>query len=173
MRVFYAVTFNQETKEKLLEYRNIVANQSIKGKFTNPNNFHLTLEFIGEVDEKQLKLLINLLYQLQDYPEQLIFSCIGSFKRKNKEIIWLGIEKNKELMKLQRELRDLLIKNEFEVDNRKYKPHITIGRQIVRVDSMHEIDVEPMQVPIKSIALMESKRVNGELIYEPLKEIIL
>lgn len=52
MRVFFAVTFNQKTKEKLLEYRDVVANQSIKGRFTNPNNFHLTLEFIGEVDEK-------------------------------------------------------------------------------------------------------------------------
>ncbi|MCS4454542.1 hypothetical protein JQ038_07195 [Clostridium botulinum] len=52
MRVFYAVTFYEEAKEKLIEYKNIVVNNSVKGRFTNKNNFHLTLEFIGEVDEK-------------------------------------------------------------------------------------------------------------------------
>ncbi len=44
MRVFYAVTFYEETKEKLIEYKNIVVNNSVKGRFTNKNNFHLTLE---------------------------------------------------------------------------------------------------------------------------------
>ncbi len=131
MRVFYAVTFQEETKEKLIEYKNLVSNNSVKGRFTNKNNFHLTLEFIGEVDEKELSLLTNILYKLQNPPKELITSYIGSFKRRDKDIIWLGIEENKELITLQRNLRNLLINNGFKIENRKYKPHITIGREIV------------------------------------------
>ncbi|MDU5013262.1 MAG: RNA 2',3'-cyclic phosphodiesterase, partial [Clostridium botulinum] len=131
MRVFYAVTFQEETKEKLIEYKNLVSNNSVKGRFTNKNNFHLTLEFIGEVDEKELSLLTNILYKLQNPPKELITSHIGSFKRRDKDIIWLGIEENKELITLQRNLRNLLINNGFKIENRKYKPHITIGREIV------------------------------------------
>ncbi|SHJ76166.1 RNA 2',3'-cyclic phosphodiesterase [Paramaledivibacter caminithermalis] len=173
MRVFYAVTFHKETKERLFEYRNMVVKHSIKGRFTSLNNFHLTLEFIGKVNSKELSLLVDILYKLKHPPKQLIISHIGSFKRKNKEIIWLGIDKNWELIRLQKELRNLLMKNEFEIDNRSYRPHITIGRQIVRKDSIKEIIVNPIQVPIRSIALMESKRVGEKLVYEPLKEIII
>nr|WP_242568050.1 RNA 2',3'-cyclic phosphodiesterase [Clostridium botulinum] len=131
MRVFYAVTFQEETKEKLIEYKNLVSNNLVKGRFTNKNNFHLTLEFIGEVDEKELSLLTDILYKLQNPPKELITSHIGSFKRRDKDIIWLGIEENKELITLQRNLRNLLINNGFKIENRKYKPHITIGREIV------------------------------------------
>ncbi|MDU4600300.1 MAG: RNA 2',3'-cyclic phosphodiesterase, partial [Clostridium sporogenes] len=100
MRVFYAVTFQEETKEKLIEYKNLVSNNSVKGRFTNKNNLHLTLEFIGEVDEKELSSLTNILYKLKNPPKELITSHIGSFKRRDKDIIWLGIEENKELITL-------------------------------------------------------------------------
>ncbi|EPY2277803.1 RNA 2',3'-cyclic phosphodiesterase [Clostridium sporogenes] len=178
MRVFYAVTFQEETKEKLIEYKNLVSNNSVsnnsvKGRFTNKNNFHLTLEFIGEVDEKELSLLTNILYKLQNPPKELITSYIGSFKRRDKEIIWLGIEENKELITLQRNLRNLLINNGFKIENRKYKPHITIGREIVTKGPIDKNIFSTIKIPIASIALMESKRFNGQLVYEPLEEIII
>ncbi|WP_434304864.1 RNA 2',3'-cyclic phosphodiesterase [Clostridium botulinum] len=173
MRVFYAVTFQEETKEKLIEYKNLVSNNSVKGRFTNKNNFHLTLEFIGEVYEKELSLLTNILYKLQNPPKELITSYIGSFKRRDKDIIWLGIEENKELITLQRNLRNLLINNGFKIENRKYKPHITIGREIVTKGPIDKNIFSPIKIPIASIALMESKRFNGQLVYEPLEEIII
>lgn len=165
MRVFYAITFHKEMKEKLVEYKNIIASNSVRGgRFTNKNNFHLTLEFIGEVDEKRLSLLKNILYKLKHNPKEIIVSHIGSFKRRDKEIIWLGIEENKELMILQRELRDLLINNGFKIEDRKYKPHITIGREIVKKNSTDEDIYPPLHIPIYSMAIMESKRVNNELV---------
>ena len=173
MRVFYAVTFQEETKEKVIEYKNLVSNNSVKGRFTNKNNFHLTLEFIGEVDEKELSLLTNILYKLQNPPKELITSHIGSFKRRDKDIIWLGIEENKELITLQRNLRNLLINNGFKIENRKYKPHITIGREIVTKCPIEKNIFSPIKIPIASIALMESKRFNEQLVYEPLEEIII
>ncbi|KEI96122.1 RNA 2',3'-cyclic phosphodiesterase [Clostridium botulinum] len=173
MRVFYAVTFYEEAKEKLIEYKNIVVNNSAKGRFTNKNNFHLTLEFIGEVDEKKLSLLTNILYKLQNPPKEVVTSYIGSFKRRDKEIIWLGIEENKCLITLQRELRNLLINNGFQIEDRKYKPHITIGREIVRKGFIEKNIFPPLHIPIASIALMESKRINNQLVYEPLEEQIL
>ncbi len=173
MRVFYAVTFHKETKEKMYQYQKIVTNNSIKGRFTNPNNFHITLEFIGEVNQVKLCLLINVLHQLQHRPQKLVVSSIGSFKRQNKEIVWLGTEMNMELINLHKELRELLTKNGFDTDKRDYKPHITIGRQVVRTNPEGETAVEPILAPIRSIALMESKRVNDQLIYEPVEEIIV
>ena len=171
MRLFYAITFKEETKEELYKYRNMIAEKSVKGNFTTLNNIHLTLEFIGEADGKGLKVLADVLHQLKSYPEKLMLSSTGSFNKGNKEIVWLGIEKNEELIRLQCELREVLINNGFKIEGRSYKPHITIGRQVVTIGEIQEVHVKPMEIPIKSIALMESKRINGELVYKPLEEI--
>ncbi|WP_407647648.1 RNA 2',3'-cyclic phosphodiesterase [Clostridium brassicae] len=118
-------------------------------------------------------LKIIILQELKRPPKQLVVSNIGSFKREKIETIWCGIEKNKELVKFQEQLRKLLVKNRFSIDNRKYKPHITLGRQVIRRDLTKEIIIDPIKVPIYSIALMESKRVNNQLVYEVLEEIVL
>ncbi len=173
MRVFYAVTFDSDIKNRLFKYRKLIEKNSIKGKFTDIDNFHLTLEFIGEVNKNKLDELISILYELKSRPEKIITSHVGSFKRKNKEIIWIGIETNKRLLELQRELKKLLIQNRYEIDNRKYRPHITMGRQIVRACTMDDIIIEPIEIPIRSIALMESKRENDKLVYKPIKEIMI
>ncbi len=76
-------------------------------------------------------------------------------------------------MILQRELRDLLINNGFKIEDRKYKPHITIGREIVKKNSTDEDIYPPLHIPIYSMAIMESKRVNNELVYKPVEEKIL
>lgn len=172
MRVFYALTFDQETKLKLADYRNDVANNSIKGTFVDLNNFHLTLEFIGEVNEKELNLLTNILHEFKNFPKELIVSYIGSFKGKNKEVVWFGIENNSKLMILQKQLRKLLINNEFNIEIRKYKPHITMGRQILRADQTEDVIIQTLKLPIYSMALMESKRVSDKLIYESIEELV-
>ncbi len=170
MRVFYAVTLNQATKEKLAEYRDMVAENSIKGSYTSLNNFHLTLEFIGEIEQNRLALLIDALHKLKNFPKELDIYKLGSFKRKNKEIVWAGIKRNEELILLQKELRKLLSNSGFNFDNRDYTPHITLGRQIVRQQPLENIEFERIKGPVKSIALMESKRVDGELVYGVIEE---
>ncbi|WP_461206007.1 RNA 2',3'-cyclic phosphodiesterase [Clostridium sp. DL1XJH146] len=136
MRVFYAITLNQDTKEKLAEYRDIDA-----------------------------------LHKLKHFPKEIDIYKLGSFKRKNKEIVWAGIKKNEELILLQKELRKLLNNSGFSFENRDYTPHITLGRQIVRQQPLENIEFERIKASVKSIALMESKRVDGELVYEEIVEI--
>lgn len=171
MRVFYAVTFDYATKEKLALIRDQVANHADKGRFTALENFHLTLEFIGEIPNDEMEDYASMLDTLTVFPEQLIISSVGKFTKKNKDILWLGIQRNEQLMKLSKQLRHALDEYGFSVENKKYKPHITIGRQVVMFEDLKDIVVEPLVMPVHSIALMESKRVHGRLVYEVLDEI--
>lgn len=173
MRVFYGITFYEKTKEDLEKYKELIASDAIKGRFTDKDNFHLTLEFIGDVDSEKIKVLTDILHKLSINIKKIVTADIGSFERKNKEIVWIGIKKDEELMNLQRELRRLLIETGFDVEDRKYTPHITVGRQIIRKNLIDSNIFKPIQIEIKSIALMESKRVDGKLVYEPLDEILL
>lgn len=170
MRVFYALTFYEETKYVLSQYRDEIASHCASGNFTKRHNFHLTLEFIGEVDYQTQERLCDLLYELEVIPKQLILDGIGSFKKK-KDILWFGVAKNDDLMALHKALAQRLRDEGFELENRHYKPHITIGRQVTDFINDASIYIDALEMPIKSIALMESKRIDGRLVYQPIEEI--
>ncbi len=171
MRVFYAVTFQDKSKEKLREVKNIIVKNSEKGRFTDYKNYHITLEFIGEVDNDGLIKLKDILKELTTFPKILNFNKIGNFKRRGGDIVWIGIEDNPALNKLNKELKNLLESRGFETDKRKFTPHLTIGRKIEMKTSYESIHLHAISAKVKSIALMESKREKGKLIYRPIIEI--
>lgn len=171
MRVFFAVIFDNETKEKLKFVKEAVLSESEKGKFSNYKNYHITIEFIGEVNYEKIHTLKNILNRLENIPLYIKFNKLGSFKRRNKEIVWIGIEENEKLNKIHSQLIKLLKENKFNVDKRPFTPHLTIGRQVVINKKVEEITFSEIIVPVKSIALMESKRINGRLMYKPIEEI--
>jgi len=172
MRVFYAVTFDSENKEKLKTIGNLVKLNSEKGRFTSYINYHITIEFIGEVDdEKRLEKLKNILENIKIPPIKLKFNKLGSFNRGYKKIVWIGLQENKELTKVHNDLKNLLNENSFKTEERSFTPHLTIGRQVVLKDKLEEISFQEIETGVKSIALMESKRTNGKLVYKPIKEV--
>lgn len=171
MRLFYALTFYPEDQQKLALYRDQIANIAEKGKFTLTDNLHLTLEFIGQVSPGDLKQYVNILDNLTYLPKTLNIHSVGTFTKKNKDIVWLGIKKNEVLIKLQKQLLCELEEIGYEPEKGKYKPHITLGRQVVLQDS-GEININTIDIPIRSIALMESKRINNRLTYTVIDEIM-
>ncbi|MFO7888365.1 MAG: RNA 2',3'-cyclic phosphodiesterase [Eubacteriales bacterium] len=171
MRVFYAVTFQEKTKEKLKEVKNIIERNAEKGRFTDYKNYHITLEFIGEVDCDELVKLKDIIKELKTFPEVLNFDKIGNFDRRGGDIVWIGIEDNPILNKLNEELKSLLESKGFETDKRKFTPHLTIGRKVEMKTSYESIHIHAISGKVESIALMESNRIKGNITYEPLFEI--
>lgn len=172
MRTFYAVTFSDLTKEALIRYRDMIADSSIKGRFTRQDNFHLTLEFIGDTDGEKLEKLLYILEGLRVQPMNLSGSYIGSFKKRNREIIWMGLDKNRVLLELQKELNRKLKDEQIILKQQKYRPHITLGRQVLMARDLKDLVIEPLMINPISVALMESKRVGEKLVYEVVEELL-
>lgn len=195
MRVFYALTFEEADKKKMVAYRDMLADKAIKGRFTRWENFHLTLAFIGEVSPSKLTELIDILYETAEdgrandldghepddhhknntisLSASVRASYIGSFRRREREILWLGIDRNKELKQLEKKLAARLRSEGYAIEQRKYTPHITLGRQVLLEESVSDMMIEPKVLPVRSIALMESKRVGDVLVYEPIEEVFV
>lgn len=170
MRVFYALTLTSDSKQSITPLRDSLANNAVKGRFTREENYHLTLEFIGNINHGELSEYIVILNSLGAAPESLVIEHYGAFKRRDREIIWLGIKKDKVLTLLQKQLRMLLKQNDMPNEQRKYTPHITIGRQVLMHGSIEDMMIKPIELKVHSIALMESKNVDGVLRYEPIEE---
>lgn len=175
MRVFIAIELDDEIKKYLSEIQTKVKKNSIKGNFTREANFHLTLRFIGDVDDKGIHSLKRAIDETsKEFQEfELKLGGLGEFPRKDKKIIWIGLSEGiKELKDLFKRLENNLEKQGFNREERGLKPHITIGRE-VRVDKpfedlKNEISIEPKLINVKKISLMESTRVNGVLSYIPI-----
>ena len=93
MRLFTAVNFDTETRERLLEVQDALKAQSFSGNFTRPENFHLTLVFIGEVQDDMAGEIASIVKGIPDIePFSINFNRLGCFKRGGKELWWIGAD---------------------------------------------------------------------------------
>lgn len=172
IRVFYAIEFDDNIKEYIFDKQQIIKKLSTRGNFTKKENIHLTLQFIGEVKSTEVgklsKALKNTVEGIKGFSIDL--KNIGSFPRKDGNIVWIGVQKSEELQNIYNNLCKNLLKLDYKTDSRPYKPHITIGRKVEFdkdfKDIKREMDVHK-SIDIRKISLMESKNINGILRYIP------
>ena len=131
MRLFIAINFGEEVKNRLLALCDELRSLSQRGNFSLPENLHLTLAFLGECDAKQAAAVKSVVDSTDFEPFDVSIDRIGFFRRDGGDTWWAGVRENKPLMDLQRKLTDKLTVAGFEVEKRRYFPHITLGREII------------------------------------------
>ncbi len=98
-------------------------------RWTPPEQFHLTLSFIGEVDGSTFLDIREALAEISVPQFSLQLQGVGFFPpRGQPRVIWAGIEKSEPLHLLQRKITTRLFQRGLEPDNRKFSPHITLAR---------------------------------------------
>jgi len=163
MRLFIAINFSDETKSRLLKAIDGLKAISQKGNFTRPDNLHLTLVFIGECQPKQLPAIQEVIDSVTIKPFTLTFDCMGKFAKDGGDICWISLKKSDTLQVFQKTLNNGLVSKGFFIEQRHYKPHITLGREVVLKAELGT--VEPFSQEVDSIDLMKSEYVNGKLTY--------
>ena len=163
MRLFIAINFNDEIREKLLILQNELRSQSTKGNFSAVENMHLTLAFLDECDQKQTAAAKAAMNAVSFVPFDISIDNVGRFKRNGGDIWWAGMKVSKILTELHNSLNDKLIEAGFDIDRRSFSPHITIGREVITNASPWQ--AKPFGQTVSSIELMKSERINGRLTY--------
>lgn len=173
MRVFIGLGLSIKTKENLYDLQRAWLDHAIHKNPTNFNNFHLTLKYIGEINEKQIE---ELKYALDETLEneksfKIKIGNIGSFVKGEKEIIWAGLtEGTAKLRNLQKVVVKAIIDANIPIKKEKYTPHITLGREVVFLDGVHHLPLINEIEEIKKVTMFRSHRINNELTYTPIFE---
>jgi 2'-5' RNA ligase len=167
MRLFIAINFTGEMKNQLCGAIRHLKEYAVQGNFTRCENLHLTLVFIGETAKvNEVKRAID---TVQAYPFTLNIGGLGKFRRDGGDIYWKGAEKTQELILVYQQLFDALTKVGFHLENREYKPHLTLGREVILKEDFDkdafEKDIPNMSMQVQKISLMKSERINGKLTY--------
>lgn len=169
MRLFIAINFDESTKKAIQQISHEVKKHAVQGRFVKEQHLHLTLEFLGDIPPAQLDKIKSAMNQVLAEKFIMILKGIGFFKGRDGHIYWIGIEENRHLIDLQKQLHEALESQGFKLDNRPYKPHITIGRRVkIKDNSLPEkllTNINEITVDVDKIDLMKSEHINGELVY--------
>ncbi len=174
MRVFIAVKFNDEIKDKLDKTRAEIERNAKHGNFTRKDNYHLTLKFIGEVAPDDIDDIARGISMAASKNRSFSFtlSRTGYFARPGAIIPWVGIEENSALKRLVGTIERDLEKFGYKRERRGFAPHITLGREVAfrpdKKNFMQGLTFEPMEVEVSEITLFESVRQGPKLVYKPL-----
>ena len=164
MRLFVAVNPPPATAERLLEVQAELRRLSLQGNFSLRDNLHLTLAFLGELDAPDAA--IDAMNALEFTAFELFVDRIGRGHHHGRDLWWACVAESRPLKDLQRELVAELAAHRCPFDDRPYRPHITLARQVVC--NYGAWPIEPFAWPVSQVDLMWSQRVDGELTYTPI-----
>ncbi len=104
----------------------------IKGKWTDPQNLHITLQFIGYIDEnKAVDIIRNIQTITETYkPFSVKYKSLGAFPSPDKpRILWIGVgEGSTKLKAIAKEIQRINKRSGINPDSKPFHPHVTICR---------------------------------------------
>lgn len=131
VRTFIAIDINRAVRGELAKLQLRLKRAHAHARWVKPENIHLTLAFLGDVDIDQIRPLEAAMDEhLQGLEKfSLILAGTGSFgKPRRPRIIWAGINDSPPLMELQRKTTDALLDAGIDFDTKPFSPHLTMGR---------------------------------------------
>ena len=168
MRLFIAINFPAEIKSAISEVCSNLKKMSLSGNFTLIENLHLTLLFLDECNHQQTESIKLILNETIFQEFTLTLDKAGYFKRNDGDTWWIGLKESQPLSALQADLSMCLKQQGFVMENRKFTPHITIGRKIRVRSSVVQPLIPDVGFNVASIELMKSEHIKGKLTYTPI-----
>lgn len=98
------------------------------GRWTEPDNLHLTLRFVGDLDKPQAREFSDRLATIDVGAFELRLAGLGAFGGNEPRSIWAGVEASEPLEALARANDRAARLAGLPPDGRQFKPHVTLAR---------------------------------------------
>lgn len=132
LRTFIAVDPGSAIRNQLVSLQEALARTGAQMKWVEPDNLHVTLLFLGEVDEREVPDVCRIVQECAGrqaaFPMQVAgVGCFGNPRRPR--TVWVGVgEGQQPLCSLHDALEIPLQELGYRREERRYAPHITLGR---------------------------------------------
>ncbi|MBN2662094.1 MAG: RNA 2',3'-cyclic phosphodiesterase [Bacteroidales bacterium] len=160
----------EPSEELILEFNNI-KNYFSRNKISwvNPNNFHITLKYLGNTETEKIQQIHKILSEIsiQFKKTQVIISEFGVFpKINNPKILWFGIKNFNKISILKSEIDKQIQRLGYLTENKYFNPHLTLGRTKF---SNKDVDILQLMNEYKNKKI-QTIDVNAFIFYESLLE---
>ncbi len=135
MRTFIAAPLSAELIKKLAtlqnELKKRLSGENMRPAWVRPEGIHLTLRFLGEMEESLLEPIADRLEGISAGfpPLQLQVKELGAFPdAKRPRVLWLGLHGDRRISDLAAEVKASLSDLPLEPDDKTFKAHLTLAR---------------------------------------------
>ena len=132
IRSFLAIELPEAIRKRIEEIQRDLRSLNSDVRWVSPEKIHLTLKFFGNIEESRVDTIAKSIEPLVGgtQPFSLEAKGMGAFPNiKNPRVIWMGlIDEKQVLVPLQKQLESTLATIGFQVEDRPFRPHLTLGR---------------------------------------------
>ncbi|MBN2345933.1 MAG: RNA 2',3'-cyclic phosphodiesterase [Candidatus Aminicenantes bacterium] len=135
MRMFTGIALSEDAREKVLRELKPFRKAGTPIHWTDERNIHLTLKFIGEIDDAQVPEVAAALlaHSPATAPFRLSLRGFGKFPAGDElHVFWAGVEECPPLHALYSSVEDALAPLGIARETRPFHPHLTLGRNRAR-----------------------------------------
>jgi 2'-5' RNA ligase len=163
-RLFLALYPDAEVRNNLHQ----LASQLLKGtnaRVMPESKLHITLKFLGSVDESRLSCLIQNLDRIRG--KQFVLRFEGIEYRKRQQMLWAVADLPDALVELGELVEQSAIDCGLPPNNHTFSPHITLARKVRK--KMRLPDIEVPETRIEEFNLVRSETLAEGSQYTKLK----
>lgn len=159
-RVFIAIEFSDDVIKEVARIQELIGKVKFTGKMTELENLHLTLKFLGEIDDEKVLEVKRRLKEINFDKMKLKIGKIGTFSiYGNPSIVWVKIE-GTGIYDLQKRIDSAL--SGLFANEERFMGHLTVARiKYVKdkkgfLERLNSIHVKPIELDISEFKLKKS-----------------
>ena len=143
---------------------------SVEGRFLARETYHITLAFLGEIDDAQVSRAMDALDAAgaEAQPVSLRSDGLGKFGRSSDATLWMGIAPTPELSAIAFQVREELERHDVSFDNKPFKAHVTLARRARIPKGKFPTLAFPREAQATRVTLFKSELAAGGATYKPL-----
>ena len=97
-------------------------------RWIDPENYHITLRFIGDIDEPTADEIANALARIDRPRFEISLDGLGAFGSRRPHALFAAVRNSVPLKDLQAEQERVIQRMGLEAERRKFTPHVTLAR---------------------------------------------
>lgn len=159
-RLFVAVDLPDAHGDRLAELRD----ETLGARWTPPEKYHLTIRFIGDVDDAEVLPIETALAEVDAAAFSLTIEGVGVLpSMRRPRVVYAGVRHEPALHTLHDRVEQALRDVGLEADDRAFRPHVTLAR--LKHEKLHNVrafirahqDVSLESFAVTSVRLYESE----------------
>lgn len=174
MRTFIAIELPEEIKSEIFHNFEKLEETGLVGRFTEKNQIHLTLKFIGDISEEKIEEIKEKLSGINSKKFNAKLGEVGFFPDKDHiKVVWIGLI-SEEISKLHKLIDENLNELGIQKEDKEFTSHITIARvekiknKSLFMEKLKSIHVKKLEFSVKDFSFMKSEFKGKGHIYKTL-----
>lgn len=124
MRSFLAIPVPEEQAEALLDVQHALE----VGRPVPPENWHVTLAFLGNQTEDVLEHLHDRLADLEAPAFDMRIAGVDIFGGRKPSLLYAGVTRSNALRHLRKKVRQAVRRADIDLPRERFRPHVTLAR---------------------------------------------